>query len=46
MIAMMALFGQSLTNALENPLYLVLAVLLWVGMYFASKLFCQKHHLD
>ena len=46
MIAMMALFGQSLTSALENPLYLVLAVLLWVGMYFASKLFCQKHHLD
>ena len=46
MIAMMALFGQSLTNALENSLYLVLAVLLWVGMYFASKLFCQKHHLD
>ena len=37
MVAMMAIFGQSLTNALENPLYLVPAVALWVGMYFASK---------
>lgn len=46
MVAMMAAFGQSLTNALENPFYLVLAVALWVGMYFASKLFCRRHHLD
>ena len=46
MVAMMAIFGQSLTNALENPLYLVPAVALWVGMYFASKLFCRKHNLD
>ena len=46
MVGMMAIFGQSLTNALENPLYLVPAVALWVGMYFASKLFCRKHNLD
>ena len=46
MVAMMAIFGQSLTSALENPFYLVLAVGLWVGMYFASKLFCRKHNLD
>ena len=46
MVAMMAVFGQSLTSAMENPLYLLLAVALWVGMYFASKLFCRKHNLD
>ena len=46
MVGMMALVGESLSNALENPLYLILAVALWVGMYFASKVFCRKHHLD
>src|SRR5699024_25374 len=37
--------GQSLTSAMETPLYLLLAGALWVGMYFASKLFCRKHTL-
>ena len=46
MVAMMAIFGESLSNALENPLYLILAVILWVGMYFASKIFCRRHNLD
>ena len=31
MIAMMAVFGQSLVSSMKNPLYLVLAVLLWGG---------------
>ena len=26
--------------------YLVLAVLLWGGMYWVSKKFCRKHHLE
>ena len=26
--------------------YLVLAVLLWGGMYWVSKRFCRKHHLE
>ena len=46
MVAMMAIFGESLSNALENPLYLILAVILWVVMYFASKIFCRRHNLD
>lgn len=46
MVAMMAIFGESLSNALENPLYLILAVILWVAMYFASKIFCRRHNLD
>ena len=46
MVAMMALFGQSLVSSMKNPVYLVLAVLLWGGMYWVSKRFCQKHHLE
>ena len=30
----------------QNPLYLVLAVLLWGGMYWVSKQFCKKHNLE
>lgn len=43
MVAMMALFGQSLVSAMKNPFYLVLAIAIWAGMYFASKHFCKKH---
>lgn len=46
MVGMMALFGQSLVSSLKNPLYLILAILLWAGMYWASKRFCQRHHLE
>ena len=46
MVAMMALFGQSLVSSMKNPVYLVLAVLIWGGMYWASKKFCKKHELD
>ena len=45
MVAMMALFGQSLVSALKNPVYLILAVALWGGMYWASKQFCKKHDI-
>ncbi len=45
MVAMMALFGQSLVSSLKNPVYLILAVLLWGGMYWASKQFCKKHDI-
>ena len=37
MVAMMAVFGQSLVSSLKNPFYLVLSVLLWGGMYWVSK---------
>ena len=46
MVAMMALFGQSLVNALEQPLYLILAAVLLGGLYWISKVICKKHHLD
>jgi len=46
MIAMMAVFGQSLVSSMKNPLYLVLAVLLWGGMYWVSKQFCKKHDIN
>ena len=46
MVAMMALFGQSLVSAMKNPFYLVLAIAIWAGMYFASRHFCKKHKID
>ena len=46
MVAMMALFGQSLVSSMKNPVYLVLAVLLWGGMYWVSKQFCKKHDIN
>ena len=46
MVAMMAVFGQSLVSSMKNPVYLVLAVLLWGGMYWVSKQFCKKHNLE
>lgn len=42
MVAMMALFGQSIVSSLKNPVYLILAVVLWGGMYWASKQFCKN----
>ena len=46
MVAMIALFGQSLVSSMKNPVYLVLAVALWAGMYWVSKKFCKKHNLE
>lgn len=45
MVAMMALFGQSLVRSMKNPVYLVLAVVIWGAMYWDSKRFCKKHDL-
>lgn len=45
MVAMMALFGQSLVSSMKNPVYLVLAVVIWGAMYWCSKRFCKKHDL-
>ena len=46
MVALFALFGQSLVSSMKNPVYLVLAILLWAGMYWVSKKFCKKHNLE
>lgn len=45
MVAMMALFGQSLVRSMKNPVYLVLGVVIWGAMYWGSKRFCKKHDL-
>ena len=45
MVAMMALFGQSLVRSMKNPVYLVLVVVIWGAMYWGSKRFCKKHDL-
>ena len=45
MVAMMALFGQSLVRSMKNPVYLVLSVVIWGAMYWGSKRFCKKHDL-
>ena len=46
MVAMMAVFGQSLISSLKNPVYLILAAALWGGMYWISKKFCKRHDLN
>ena len=46
MVAMMALFGQSLVSSLKNPVYLILTIAIWAGMYWVSRKFCKKHDLD
>lgn len=46
MVAMMAVFGQSLVSSMKNPFYLILAVALWAAMYAVSKCFCKRHHLE
>ena len=46
MVAMMAVFGQSLVSSMKQPGYLILAVLIWGAMYWASKRFCKRHNLE
>lgn len=46
MMAIMSIFGQSLVSSMRNPVYLILAVVLWGGMYFVSKKFCKRHNLE
>ena len=46
MVGMMAIFGQSLVSSLKNPVYLVLAIAIWAGMYWVSKRFCKRHKIN
>lgn len=45
MIALLALFGQSVVYALRQPLYLVLSIAVLGGLYWLSKKICKKNHL-
>jgi len=46
MVALMAVFGQSLISSLKNPVYLLIAAAIWLAMYWVSKRFCEKHGLN
>lgn len=45
MIALLALFGQSLVYALKQPLFLLLSIAVLGGLYWLSKIICKKNHL-
>ena len=44
MVAMMALFGQSIVSSLKNPVYLILAVVLWGRDVLGQQAVLQKKH--
>lgn len=46
MLLLLSMFGQSVVQAFENPVFIVLAVLLVVVLYLASKYIRKKHNLD
>lgn len=45
MIGLLALFGQSVVEAMDNPWFIVLAVLLMLLLYFISKEVRKRHNL-
>ncbi|MBQ7858893.1 MAG: TVP38/TMEM64 family protein [Faecalibacterium sp.] len=46
MILLLALAGQSVAKAFENPVFIVLAVVLLAGLYWVSKKVGKQHDLD
>ena len=46
MIGSLALFGQSLVNAMHNPVYIVLAVAVVAALYILSLRVSRRHHID
>lgn len=45
MIALLALFGQSVVEAMDNPWFIALAAVLLLVLYYISKKVRQKHDL-
>ena len=45
MIGLLALFGQSVVEALENPLFIILAVGLLLGLWLVSRIVRKRHGL-
>ena len=45
MIMLLAVFGQSLVQAMQNPLFIILAAALAAALYFLSKKVSHIHHL-
>lgn len=46
MLILLSLFGQSVVHAFENPVFIVLAVLLVVVLYLVSKYIRKRNNLD
>lgn len=46
MLLLLSLFGQSVVQAFENPIFIVVAVVLVIVFYLASKYIRKRHNLD
>lgn len=46
MLLLLSLFGQSVVQAFENPVFIVLAVIFVVVLYLVSKYISKRHNLD
>lgn len=46
MLILLSLFGQSVVQAFENPIFIVLAVVLVIVLYLVSKYISKKHDLE
>jgi len=46
MLLLLSIFGQSVVQAFENPIFIALAVILVVVLYLVSKYISKKHDLE
>ena len=46
MLTLLSLFGQSVVQAFENPVFIVLAVVLVAVLYLVSRYIKKRHNLD
>ena len=46
MISLMAAFGKSVEKALDEPLFIILAIALIVALYLISRYVTKKYHVD
>ncbi len=46
MLLLLSLFGQSVVQALENPMFIALAAILVIVLYLVSKYINKKHDLE
>jgi len=46
MLCLLAVFGQSVVQAFENPVFIAVAIILVIVLYLASKYISKKHDLE
>ena len=46
MLFLLSIFGQSVVQAFENPIFIAVAIVLVVVLYLASKYIRKKHDLE